>query len=104
AHCITKSLGDAAGPVAKLGARPFEAMILVAKLPRREAFEACVVFDVWRRQYDRLGFGELEQHSFKSREPCLVQVFYNLDYGRGVESGEAFVAVHQRTVQELYSR
>src|SRR5262249_29524122 len=68
AHGVAVALRDAARPGLELGARPLEAVIGVAEAPRREAREARVVLGVGRRQDDRAGARELEQHALEGAE------------------------------------
>src|SRR5581483_1586095 len=60
ANCVSETFCHPTGPTLKLFPRPFEAMVFVAELPRRQSVELDVVLRVRGRHDDRLGAGCLE--------------------------------------------
>src|SRR5262249_34471763 len=78
-------------------------MVAMPKLSGRQRLESRVVLGIRGRQYSRLGASEFEKHPFKSCQPRLIKVFDDFDDRCGVEPGQSFVAVHERSLNQLYA-
>ena len=76
-------------------------MVAVAEAAGGEALPPHVVLPVRRGEHHGAGPGELEEHAPERGQPRRVEVLDHLDHGRGVEAGEARVAIHERAVEQL---
>ena len=81
-------------------ARPLEAMVPVPELRRRAGSRSarCTRGSAWSRP--PCGPGELEQHALEGGEARRIEMLDHLHHGRGVEAGQALVAVGQRAVEQ----
>ena len=97
---VAESRGDIGGPGLELRAIPFEPVILVPKLSRRQRRPLHVVFRVRRRHGDRARPSRLEHDSLERPQPGLVEVLDDFHDRCRVETLQPRVAIHERTVHE----
>ena len=101
---IAEPRGHRFRPCRELRSGPFEAMVAVAHLARRQGREQSVVLAVRRRDHDVARAGELEDHALHGGEPRPVQMLDHFDQSRRIEAVQTIVAIQQRALHRAWIR